>query len=385
MTEEQHPERIETLIIGGGQAGLSVAYQLARQKRPFLVLDAHERVGDAWRKRWDSLRLFTPARYDGLPGASFPASGSSYITKDQMADFLEEYAQMFDIPIRTSERVERLSRQGELYRLETTKGVYLADNVVVAMASYQKPKIPQFARDLDPNIVQLHSLHYKNSAELPEKDTLVVGTGNSGAEIALELSKTRSVSLSGRDGMEVPFRIETPFANLFGIPMVRFIGHHILNLGTPMGRKVAPKLKHEAAPRVRVKMRDVVAAGVKRVPRVAGVEAGLPVLEDGRVMDVACVVWCTGFTPGFSWIDLPIFDPGATEPRHTRGVVAEQPGLYFVGLHFQHAATSTTVTGVHRDASYVVGHLDRTMREKSRLLPARAPTSPLTTATGSRS
>lgn len=375
MSAKNEPERIETIVIGGGQAGLSVGYQLARRGRPFLILDAHPRVGDAWRNRWDSLRLFTPARYNGLPGAAFPAGGSAYITKDQMADFLEQYAKMFDIPIRTGARVERLSKQGACFRLQVGSDIYLSDNVIVAMASYQKPRVPAFAGELDSHIVQIHSTEYRNPTMLPAGDTLVVGTGNSGAEIAKELVATRSVWLSGNDGAEIPFRIETPFANVFGIRMVRFIGHYILNTGTPMGRKVRPKMTKMAAPRVRVKMRDLLDAGAQRVPRVTGVGGGLPLLEDGRRLDVTSVIWCTGFTAGFTWIDLPIFDPGKTEPRHTRGVVAEQPGLYFVGLHFQHAATSTTITGVHRDVRHVVEHLEQRCQERPRLNSGRARTS----------
>ena len=367
MTENNPPKSIETIVIGGGQAGLSVGYQLARRRRPFLILDAHPRVGDAWRNRWDSLRLFTPARFNGLPGAAFPERGNTYINKDQMADFLEQYARMFDIPIRTAARVRRLSREGEHFRVEVGDEVYLADNVVVAMASYQEPKVPAFARELSARIVQLHSTEYRNPQRLPDGDALVVGTGNSGAEIALELAPTRTVWLSGSDGVEIPFRIETPFANVLGVRMVRFLGHHVLNTGTPMGRKMRPKMLKMAAPRVRVKMRDLLAAGVRRVPRVSGTQDGLPLLADGTTLDVSAVVWCTGFTPGFSWTDLPIFDPGATEPRHTRGVVAEQPGLYFVGLHFLHAATSTTVTGVHRDVDHVIRHLEQRLRGRRSL------------------
>src|SRR3954462_11846007 len=156
------PEHIETVVIGAGQAGLAVGHELRRRGRPFVILDAHPRVGDAWRRRWDSLLLFTPARYCGLPGLRVPAPGGSFMNKDEMADYLEQYARHFDLPIRTSTRVARLSRVGDRFRVACGGGAFEADNVVVAMANFQQPKPPSFAGDLDPRVRQLHSHEYKN-------------------------------------------------------------------------------------------------------------------------------------------------------------------------------------------------------------------------------
>ena len=349
---------IETLIIGGGQVGLTAGYQLRRLGRAFLILDAHPRVGDAWRKRWDSLRLFTPARFNGLPGMRFPAAPRDFITKDQMADFLAEYAKHFGLPIRNSARVERLSREGDKYHARVNGHTYVADNVIVAMSSYQKPYVPAFAKELASDITQMHSSSYENPSQLKPGDVLLVGAGNSGADIAMELSQQRSVWLSGNDVGEIPFRIETPFALTLGIPMVRFLGHYILSVHTPVGRRIRPKMLHGAGPRVRVKREDLLSAGVALVPRVRGIENGQPVLEDGKLLDVANVIWCTGYRGGFDWVDLPIFDDD-NSPSHERGVVPRFPGLYFVGLHFLTAATSSTVTGMQRDVRHVVRHLHR--------------------------
>lgn len=350
------PERIETVIIGGGQAGLSVGYELSRRDRQFVILDARDRIGDAWRTRWDSLRLFTPARYDGLPGMRFPGRGDATITKDQMAEYLESYADRFRLPVRTGVTVDRVSRNGDGFSVWAGDRRIRAKNVVVAMANYQEPWTPDFAAELDPGIVQFHSHEYRNPSQLGDGGVLVVGAGNSGAEIALELAGERPTWMAGKEFGHVPFRIETIAARFVLIRIVRFVGHHVLTVRTPIGKKVGPKLRAGAAPLVRVKPKDLVAAGIERVPRVVGVRNGLPLLEDGRALEVANVVWCTGFRPGFSWIDLPVLGE-RDEPLHRRGIVASQPGLYFVGLRFLYSATSDTVTGVGRDAERIARHI----------------------------
>src|SRR5919198_3203354 len=151
MSTTPHAQHIQTIVIGGGQAGLAVGYHLRRQGLPFLIVDAHERIGDAWRKRWDSLRLFSPARYNHLDGMPFPAPGFSFITKDEMADYLEAYAARFDLPVKTGVRVQRLSRPGERFRIEAGDDLFEADNVGVAIAKYQRPRGPEFAAELAPS------------------------------------------------------------------------------------------------------------------------------------------------------------------------------------------------------------------------------------------
>lgn len=346
-------ERVDTIIIGGGQAGLSTGYHLARRGVPFVILDAGARVGDQWRARWDSLRLFTPARYAGLDGMPFPASPYSFPTKDEMADYLEAYARRFALPLRTGVRVERLSRIGERFVIVAGGTRFESDNVVVAMAHYQRPRVPPFARELDPGIVQLHAYEYRNQEQLRDGSVLVVGVGNSGAEIALESARERTTWLAGRETGQLPFRIDGFAARIALVRLVlRVLYHRVLSIATPVGRKARPKMLRLAAPLIRIKRCELARAGVRRVPRVAGVREGRPLLDDGRVLDVANVVWCTGFHPGFSWIDLPVFGPDG-EPRHEAGVVADVPGLYFVGLHFLYALSSGMIHGVGRDAARI--------------------------------
>lgn len=350
MTE---PERIQTVVIGAGQAGLSTGYHLARRGLPLVILDANERIGDQWRRRWDSLRLFTPAHYDGIPGLPFPRRGHVFPTKDEMADYLEGYAAHFNLPVRSGVRVDRLSREDGRFLISAGDQRIEAENVVVAMANYQQPKVPPFAADLDPSIVQFHSIDYRNPSQLQEGGVLLVGAGNSGSEIAMELSRTHPVWMSGRDTGHIPFRIEGFLARAILARLVlRVLFYRVFTTSTPIGRKMRPKILSRGGPLIRVKPRDLAAAGVERVPRTVGAHEGRPVLEDGRVLDVANVIWCTGFDPGFSWIDIPVF--GDHEPAHRRGVVEGAPGLYFVGLDFLHALSSTMIQGVGRDADYVV-------------------------------
>jgi putative flavoprotein involved in K+ transport len=345
-------EYIPTIVVGGGQAGLAVGHYLRRYELPFVILDAAERIGDAWRNRWDSLRLFSPAAFNGLAGMRFPAAGHLLITKDQMADYLESYARHFALPVRSGMRVDRLWREGERFRLRAGGRLFESDNVIVAMANYQQPITPPFADQLATGIRQLHSFEYRNPSQLQTGDVLVVGAGNSGAEIAFEVAHSHRTLLSGRDVGAVPIRMDGPLARL-GMARLVFRGvfHRLLTVDTPMGRRARAK-GHRATPLIRVKPRDLAAAGIERLPRTVGARDGLPLLEDGRTLEVRNVIWCTGYSPNFAWIDLPVF--GEHEPLHERGFVPSQPGLYFVGLHFQYAMSSSMVHGVSRDAERVV-------------------------------
>jgi putative flavoprotein involved in K+ transport len=331
---------------------LATGYYLKQQGQMFVILDANERTGDSWRKRWDSLRLFTPARFDRLPGMPFPASAYTFPTKDEMADYLESYAARFDLPVCRGVRVDRLSRTDCRYEIAAGDMKFEAEHVVVAMSNWQKPRVPPFARELDPNIVQLHSSEYLNHSQLRKGGVLVVGAGNSGAEIAIEAAREHPTWLSGRDTGHVPFRIGSlPYRLILAQLVGRVLFHRLLTLNTPVGRKMRPKLLSKGQPLVRIKPEDLVAAGIERVPRTVGVRDGQPMLAGGRLLDVANVIWCTGFHPGFSWIDLPIF--GEEGPLHERGVVTSEPGLYFVGLSFLFAVSSSMIHGVGRDAEYI--------------------------------
>ncbi len=345
----------ETVIVGGGQAGLAVGYHLARQDRTFAIVDGGERVGDTWRKRWDSLGLVTPARYSGLPGWPFPAPGESHPTKDGVADYIEAYAARFDLPVQTGVRVERLSRNGNGFELVAGNRRLAADNVVVATGAYQGQRVPAFAAELDPEIVQLDSTTYRNPSQLQEGGVLVVGAGQSGAEIAFDVSDSHRTWLSGKDVGQIPVSFGGLLDRLL-TPPFWFLASHVLTVGTPIGRKIRPKAIRTAAPLERIRSKELAAAGIERVPRTVGVRDGSPELEDGRVLDVANVIWCTGFRADYEWIDLPVFDDEG-EPRYERGVVESQPGLYFVGRFFLYGFTSALLGGVGRDAEHIANHI----------------------------
>ncbi len=374
--EKNHTERFDVLVIGAGQAGLSAGYFLAGTGLRFLILDGNARIGDAWRNRWDSLRLFTPARYDGLAGMPFPAPPHSFPTKDEMADYLESYAARFALPVRTGVRVDRLWREGDRY-FATAEGPgsgrqrFEAAQVVVAMATYQKPRFPEFARELDPRIVQLHSSAYRGPGQLAEGGVLIVGAGNSGAEIAIEAARTHETWMAGRGTGAVPFRIEGAAARHVLLPLLfRGLFHRVLTRDNPLGRKARESVISKGGPLIRVKPKQLAAAGVQRTPRVTGVRDGKPLLADGRVLGVANVIWSTGFTPGFSWIDLEL-PGGKDEPEHARGIVAEHPGLYFVGLHFLYAFSSTMIHGIARDAQHVAAAAAERARARRSLEAAK--------------
>lgn len=362
MALEHSRETFHTIVIGGGQAGLSVGYYLARQGRPFTILDASQRVGDAWRKRWDSLRLFTPAAFDGLVGMKFPAPPFSFPTKDEMADYLEAYAHRFQLPVRSGVPVERLTRAGSRFVVDAGSNRYEADHVVIAMSSYQVPRVPTFAKDLRPDIVQMHSIDYRSPRQLKPGGVLLVGAGNSGAEIAIEVAREHPTWMSGHDTGHVPFRIDGLPARLFLMRFLfRLVFHRLLTVDTPIGRRARRRMFTQGAPLIRIKPRQLTAAGVQRVAKMTGVQNGLPVLEDGRVLDVTNIIWCTGFGNGLSWIDLPIFEANG-EPRHRSGISTDEPGLYFVGLHFLHSFSSTMIHGIARDAKRIADAIEQRTR-----------------------
>ena len=350
-------ERYETVIIGGGQAGLATGYHLARLGRSFLILEADQRIGDAWRTRWDSLHLFTPARHDGLPGWKFPANGWSFPSRDNMADYLETYAARFRLPVRTGMPVDRVTSDGDGGYLVTAAGHrFQAGNVVVATGAYQVPTVPALAAQLDPGIVQLHSSQYRGPSQLRDGSVLVVGAGNSGAEIALESAGAHQVWLSGREVGAIPFRIGgLPSRLVMERLVLRVLFHRVLTVKTPMGRKMRARTGSRGTPLIRIRPGEITTAGVERVARVAGVRDGLPLLADGRVLEAGNVVWCTGFHHDFSWINLPGLGDG--EPPHQRGVVDSQPGLYLAGLHFLYAMSSAMIQGAGRDAGHIARHI----------------------------
>jgi putative flavoprotein involved in K+ transport len=348
---------VDTVVIGAGQAGLSTGYHLKRLGIDHLILDENDVVGASWRNRWDSLRLFTPGKYNSLPGMAFPGDPHSNPGKDDIADYLGAYAAEFDLPVASRVAVNRLSADGDGYVLSTSAGEVTALDVVVATGGFHHPRIPEFGRSLDPGIHQMHSSDYRRPSQIQEGPVLVVGAGQSGAEIALELAEGHEVWLSGEDRGEEPARPGSALDRIVA-PVMVFVATRVINVANPIGRKVRDHFLYppRGIPRAGGTRKRIRQAGIEWVGRTAGTRDGLPELEDGRVMAVTNVIWCTGFHPDFSWIELPVFDDHGY-PIHNRGVVESQPGLYFMGLLFQRTLASALLVGVGEDAEYVVEHI----------------------------
>jgi putative flavoprotein involved in K+ transport len=355
-------ERIETVIVGGGQAGLAVGYHLRSRERPFVILDESDRVGDSWRKRWPSLKLYSPAGLDGLPGMPFPAPRHSFPTGLEMADYLESYAARFDLPVLHGTRVECLERNGDGYFVLAGERRFHADNVVVATGVFQHehPLVPGFASELHPAVRQLHSADYRGPEQLRPGPVLVVGAAHSGSDIAYEVARSgHATILSGRDTGQLRVDIESRKARL-GFAVLRVVWTRVLTVSTPMGRKAKEAIRTHGGPLLRVKRADLEAAGVERVfERTTAVEDGKPVLADGRVLDVANVVWCTGFRNDYSWIRFPVPTEDDGYPEQQRGAVPSLPGLYFVGLPFLHSFASMLILGAGRDGERVARHISK--------------------------
>ena len=349
MTNSSSPrvEHFDTIVIGGGQAGLAAGHHLAARDADFVILSADARIGDSWRHRWDSLRLFTPAAHSGLPGMAFPAQPSHFPDKDEVADYLERYAERFDLPVRANTQVTSLARDGERYIVRTAGGAtFEADNVIVATGAFQKPRLPDVAARIAPAIRQLHSSQYTNPLELPAGPVLVVGTANSGAQIALELSRVRKVWLAGRDVGHMPRRI-------LGADLFSWIWPVIsrASADTRFGRRLQSKIRAGGDKRIGIPHREIADAGIVRVGRIEEARGGMPV-GDGQALAPRVIIWCTGFEPDYRWIELPVFASGGY-PRHTRGVVREAPGLFFLGLRFQYRISSSLIGGVGDDAAFI--------------------------------
>jgi putative flavoprotein involved in K+ transport len=338
-------QQLDVVVVGGSQAGLAMAWHLAQQGLRFVVLEAAPELGNTWRSRWDSLKLFTPAQYDALPGMAFPAPADTYPTKDPVADYLQAYAAAFDLPVRLNAKVTELRRQEDgSFEAQTADATYRAGQVVVATGPFQVPFVPPPAAKLDPSVTQLHSADYRNPQALPDGPVLVVGGGNSGFQIAEELAATRTVDLS--------------IATTYPMLPQRRLGRDLFWWLTRLGL-----LRVTVTSRVgqRMSRRDFVIgtnrkrlerAGVRFRPRLVDAEGRTVRFADHRLLeDVGVVVWATGYRSDYAWIDIP----GVVREGHVvhRRGVTEVPGLYFLGLSWQYTRGSALLGFVNDDAAYL--------------------------------
>ena len=353
---------LDVVVVGGSQAGLAIAWHVQRQGLRFVVLEAGPEVGHVWRSRWDSPKLFTPSQYDSLPGMAFPAPADTYPTKDPVADYLQAYAAAFDLPVRLNARVTRLTKTDDRFEVQTADQTYRAGVVVVATGPFQVPFVPPMAAKLDPAVTQVHSAHYRNPQALSDGPVLVVGGGNSGFQIAEELAATRTVDLS--------------IATRYPMLPQRLGGRDLFWWLTRLGLL---RVTVTSRPGRRMSRRDFVIGtnrprlegkGVRFRPRLVDAEGRTVRFADHRLLeDVGVVVWATGYRPDYAWIHVPGVVREA-HPVHRRGVTGV-PGLYFLGLSWQHTRGSALLGFVHEDAAFLA---DRIQAHHRAAVSATVPT-----------
>jgi putative flavoprotein involved in K+ transport len=333
----------EVAVIGAGQAGLAIGCLLARQDRRFVILDGADSIGAAWRDRWDSLVLFTPRRYDSLPGLAFPGDPDGYPSRDEVVAYVEQYASTFELPVELDRTVRSLAKNGRAFQLELDGHSVEADQVVIATGPFQTPRVPSFASQLAPEVFRTHSLDYRRPSDLPDGTALVVGGGNTGYQIATELSATHQVHLA------VGTR-QTPLPQtLAGRDLFWWLETTKL-LNTPVDSRLGQKLSGRDT-LIGSTRRAVKRHGVELKPRATDASERTFSFTDGTELSVDAVIWATGFGLDHTWVDLPVFESQG-EVVHERGVTAT-PGLYFLGLPWQHTRGSALLGWVKDDAEYI--------------------------------
>jgi putative flavoprotein involved in K+ transport len=337
-------EDYEVVVIGAGQAGLAMGYYLARQGGRFSILERGDSIAPVWRERWDSLTLFTPRRYSSLPGLPFPSDPDGYPTRDEVIAYLERYAETFDLPIELNRTVRKLSREDGRFVLELDGRTITADQVVVATGPFQTPYVPKLAEELDPQVWQAHSTGYRRPSDVPEGTVLVVGGGNTGFQIAKELSTTHKVILSvGSRQKPLPQRLAG--RDLFWWLTKTGLIHKTVE--SRLGKRLKDRDTLIGSSPREITRRY----GVELKPRALAASGRTVRFEDGSEVEVDAVIWATGYRPDYSWIDLPIFDSDG-RLRHRRGVT-DVSGLYFLGLTWQHTRGSALVGWVKDDAQFI--------------------------------
>ena len=349
MTSKTRSSAYDVVVIGASQAGLAIGHHLAQRGLRFVILDAGAEIGQAWRSRWDSLRLFTPAQYSSLPGMSLPVSKDTYPTKDDVASYLQSYVSHLDLPVKLSAEVTSLTRRDGRYVVTTADEEFTADSVVVATGPFQVPFTPPVAEDLDDSVLQIHSAHYRNPTQVPVDEVLVVGGGNSGFQIAEELAATRKVSLA------VGQRIPSLPQRLLGKDLfwwLNCVGFMKVSTDSRLGRKLS---KRDVL--IGSSARALRRSGVTLRGRLTSASGRRVVFEDGTEHDIGAIIWATGYRSDYSWLDIPSIRRADGAIIHRRGVT-HAAGLFFLGIPWQHTRGSALIGYVQDDAAFIAGRID---------------------------
>lgn len=336
---------LEVLVIGGGQAGLAMGYYLKKSKRSFMLVDSSERVGDVWRTRYDSLVLFSPRAYSSLPGMALSGDPEGFPTKDEIADYLEYYHKYYSIPIQLNTNVIKLEKIDNKYIASTTQGKIIARNIVVATGPFQKPFVPNLPGSISKSVFQIHSSEYRNELQVPPGPVLVVGSGNSGTQIAAELSVRGPVSLStGHKIIFIPRRI-------FNRSIFWWL--HVTRLYKVSNTSRFAKLLKKREPVIGLEVQSLMKSGkVKIVDRVEFLKDNEVELKDGSKIGVSSIIWATGFQHDYSWIQIPGVLDRQNQVIHNRGI-SQVNGIYFLGLPWLSRVGSAQINGVGYDAKYL--------------------------------
>jgi putative flavoprotein involved in K+ transport len=333
----------DVVVVGGGQAGLTIGYHLAKQGTEFTILDAAAEPAAAWRERWDSLKLFTSARYDSLPGLEFPGDPDRYPTRDEVANYLTDYAREFNLPVELNSRVRTVRRLNHGYVVDLDDRAYEARQVVIATGPFQTPFVPRIAENLGDD-VQMHSTAYRSPDSVPDGRVLVVGGGNTGFQIAEELSAFREVHLAiGSRQTPLPQRI-------LGRDLFWYLDATGLIRKTTASR-IGKLMQKREDTLIGSNPRRARRHGIELHGRAVAAAGSSVSVADGTELEVRGVIWATGFRVDHSWIDVPVFDESG-RAVHERGVTTS-PGLYFLGLLWQHTRGSALLGWVKDDAAYI--------------------------------
>jgi putative flavoprotein involved in K+ transport len=344
-------ERLEVVVIGAGQGGLAMGYFLKSQGLRFLIVEASDSSGAAWRSRWESLVLFTPRRYDSLPGLPFPGDPDGYPTRDEVIAYLERYAETFDLPIQLNSPVRSMTKNDGVFVLEIDGRTIEAEQVVVATGPFQAPYVPELAEQLAPDVFQIHSTAYRDASQIPEGAVLVVGGGNTGFQIAKELSSTHQVHLAV-GSRQTPLPQTILGRDLFW--WLTKVGLLNKTVESRIGRRLRDRETLIGSSPRELRRRY----GVDLKPRVVHASGQTVTFADGTELKVDAVIWATGYRADYSWIKLPVSDSKG-DARHRRGVT-DVPGLYFLGLTWQYTRGSALLGWVKEDAEFIANQIART-------------------------
>lgn len=341
---------LDFIVVGAAQAGLSMAYYLKKLNKDFLLVDKEASIGASWRNRWDSLTLFTPSEFNNLPGLAFPGPKGHYPSKDEVAEYFQDYVAEYDFPVQFNTLIDKITPQNDHFLLKSPQGDFKAKNVIIATGPFHIPYIPAFSEKIDPEIFQVHSNYYKNPDQLQPGKTMVVGAGDSGFQILDEISQRETeVYFSGTSKVRLlPQEIlgKTLFwwlkkSGILGFSKDSWIGKKLSTSRQPIiGTDVKAILRRE---------------NVRLIGKVKNAERATIYTEDREIKDLRNIVWATGYRPNFKWIEgLELTENGY--PVHQRGV-SNINGLYFIGLPWLYTRGSATLGGIKKDAEYLANHI----------------------------